>query len=88
MVVEQHLAALGRPREREDRVDRAAGDDPRLDDRAVRVGARDERHLPPVGRRDFRAQQLADLGREALDAHVFSSRFLAAGKSTLLRMRR
>ena len=88
MVVEQHLAALGRPREGEDRVDRAAGDDPRLDDRAVRVGARDERHLPPVGRRDFPAQQLADLGREALDAHVFSSRFLAAGKSTLLRMSR
>ena len=88
VVVQQQLAPRGDPREREHRVDRAPGGHPRRHDRAVAVEPRDERHLTPVGRADLRAQQLANGGREPLDTHVFSSRFLAAGNRTLLRISR
>ena len=88
VVVEQQLAPHRDPRQGEHRVHRAARHDARLDDQAVGVGARDERHLAPVGRRDLGAQQVAHRRREPLHAHVFSSRFLAAGNRTLLRMSR
>ena len=88
MVVEQQLAADRDPGKGEHGVHRPARDDPRVDDQSVGVEARHERHFPPASARDLGAQQLADGGREALDAHVFSSRFFAAGKRTLLRISR
>jgi hypothetical protein len=88
VVVQQELAADGDPRQGQDRVHRAARHHSRFDEETVRVGARDERHLTAVGRGDLGAQEVADRGREPLDAHVLSSRFLAAGNSTLFRMSR
>ena len=88
VVVQQQLPSLGDPRQREHRVHRAARHRARLHEDAVRIGARHERHLAPVRRGDLRAHQLTDRRRQALDAHVLSSRFFAAGNSTLLRMRR
>ena len=88
MVVEQHLAALRHAGQCEHRVDRAAGDDARVAERAVGIGPHHERHFAPVRRGDLLLQQSARGRRQALDAHVLSSRFLAAGKSTLFRISR
>ncbi len=88
MVVQEQLAPRGDPREREYRVHGAARRDSGLYDPAVPVEPRDKRHFTPVRRADLRAQQFANGRREPLDAHVFSSRFLAAGNSTLLRISR
>ena len=88
VVVEQQLAPHRDPREREDGVHRAAGHHARFHDQAVSIGTRHERHLATTGRRDLGAQQVADRRREPLHAHVLSSRFLAAGNRTLLRMSR
>ncbi len=88
VVVQQQLATHRDSRKRQHGVHRAARHDPCLHHQAVRVETGDERHLPPVCRRDLGAHQFADRGGQALDAHVFSSRFLAAGKSTLLRINR
>ena len=88
VVVHQHLAAPRDPGKRQHRVHRAARHHARLDDEPVRVGPHHERHLAPARRRDLRPQLLAHRRGEALGAHVLSSRFFAAGNSTLLRMRR
>jgi len=88
VVVHQQLSAECDPREGEHGVHGAARHDARLDDQPIGIGARHERDLAPMGRRDLGAQQVAHRGREPLHAHVLSSRFLAAGKSTLLRMSR
>ena len=88
VVVQQDLAALGNPRECEHRVHGAPRHDARLDDASVPVETAHERDFASLGGADFRAQQQLHGRRQPLDAHVFSSRFLAAGKSTLLRIRR
>ena len=88
VVVEQQLAAYGDAGQGEHGVHGAARHHPRLDDQAIGVGSRHERDLAPVRGGDFGAQQLAHRRRETLRAHVLSSRFLAAGKSTLLRISR
>ena len=88
VVVEEQLAALGNAREREHRVHGAAGGHARRHDRAVPVEPGDERHFTAVRPADLRAQQLANGRGEPLRTHVLSSRFLAAGNSTLLRTRR
>ncbi len=88
VIVQQHIAALGDAGEGEHGVHRAARHDARLGDHPVRVGADDERHLAAVRGRDLCSKQLPHRRGEALRAHVLSSRFLAAGNSTLLRMSR
>jgi hypothetical protein len=88
MVVDQHLAALRDPGKGQHRVDRPARDHARVGQRAVGIGAHHERHLAPVRRHDLLLQQSARGGRQALDAQVFSSRFFAAGNSTLFRISR
>ena len=88
MIVEQHLAALRDARQREHRVDRPARDDACIGERAVGIGADDEGDLAAAGRGNFLLQKNARRRRKALDAHVFSSRFFAAGKRTLFRISR
>ncbi len=88
MIVQQHLAALRHTRQRQHCVDGAPRDHARIRERAVGIGADDEGHLAPMGGGDLVLQQRARGRREALDAHVFSSRFFAAGKRTLFRISR
>jgi hypothetical protein len=88
MVVEQHLAPLGDAGKGEHGVDGAARHDARIRERTVGIGPHHERHLAPVGRGDLLLQQGARGRCQALDAHVLSSRFFAAGKSTLFRINR
>src|SRR5712671_1533128 len=88
VIVDQHFAALRDAGEGEDRVDRAAGHDARLRERAVGVGAHHERHLAPVGRGDLLLEEGARGRCQALDTHVLSSRFFAAGNRTLFRISR
>ena len=88
VIVNQHFAALGHAGQREDRIDGAARDDPGVAERPVGIGTHHERHLAPVGGGDLFLQQSTCRRRQALDAHVLSSFFLAAGNNTLFRIRR
>ncbi len=88
MIMEQHLALLRHAGQGEHRVDRAARHDARIRQCAVGIGTHDERHFTPERRGDLFLQQTARGRRQALDAHVLSSFFFAAGNSTLFRIRR
>ncbi len=88
MIVDQHLAARGDAGQGQHGIDRAARHDARVGERAVGIGPHHERHLAPVGRGDLLLQQSARGRRQTLDAHVLSSRFFAAGNSTLFRISR
>ena len=88
MIVEQHLALLSHAGQGEHRVDRAACHHARVRQRAVGIGAHDERHFAPVRRGDLLLQQSARGRRQALDAHVLSSFFFAAGNRTLFKIKR
>ncbi len=90
VVVQHHLAARGDARQRHHRVHGAARHRLGADHRAVGGDVGDERHLAAAGRRDRLRDRRARRGGEPLvrRGHVLSSRFRAAGNSTLLRISR
>jgi hypothetical protein len=88
VVVEHHLSAGRDARQGQHRVHGAACDRFRPPHRAIGGDVGDERDLAAAGLGDRRGDGRAGGGAEPRRAHVLSSRFRAAGKSTLLRMSR
>jgi hypothetical protein len=87
MVVQQHFALPGNAWQGEHLANGATRDGPGGGNDAVPVHFGDERDFTPACRRDFGGEEGANARGDAI-GQVFSSFFLAAGKSTLLRISR
>ncbi len=85
VVVQHHLAALRHPRQRQHGAHGAPRHRPHGRDDPL-GDLRHERDLPAAGRGDLGGEPCLRRGRER--RHVLSSRFLAAGNRTLLRIKR